>query len=147
MRLGGWVPVWIVGCVLYGLVVAYFSEWALATNTVGQVTDTELRRELSDQQIRLVHKREQSDEPVTELHMSDGSIFFVSRSASIVELRQAWKRASDRKQQRGRIKIILGAGLIWLVPCLAPFTLFALGPAIAWVRRRGHASNANDLDQ
>ncbi len=139
MKLGGWHRLWIVGCVIYLVVVAtdvirdlQHGLWTFHIDEFYEKLDTESRKKIvsSDQE-----QNSESRNDVTRVEMPNGHIISFSSKLPQEELEKVSREYWDiveKSAKEAKAKLIQRESLKWLTSCLA---VYALGWSLAWVYR------------
>ncbi|MBI3001860.1 MAG: hypothetical protein HYY46_25875 [Deltaproteobacteria bacterium] len=143
VKLNGWQRLWILVSVLWFVVVAFFTSALLPNSVPPERVYERLPKEMSAKLLKVVSnpfdifdKSDRAEEVGISLHVDSGDTLWFRKGVTIKEaelVANTYDELLRQSLRHERIQHLFPyAFLFWVVPCAV---LYALGWAIAWVRR------------
>ena len=129
IELNGWQRLWVFlsGSYLLAVIVIAFSSLP----TTGDVSSTDILRQLSDQSLELMANAKEQWNTIVEDGISIPVPIGLDQAATHT-FKADYKNAVEAAAHKNRLGHLLQAFVWWLVPSVL---LYVFGLGIAWVRR------------
>ena len=151
IRIGGWLRLWVVGCIVYGAIVVDITV-AEFPKVEGIAHNESYIKRLSDQSLLILAGRVQpafpADAPAWArapivLEMPNGYTMQAPGNTTQEQAKEVVKDYAGVLQTMAneqRLSAIAKGLILWLVPC---FVVLAMGLAVRWIYRGFRAGTPN----